>query len=396
LAQKIILIFKVFIYFLLVYSGSFKWLPLPFDLTVLTAGLCSIILIFSVKKKLLVTTEIKQYFTIFFLICTAFLLSNFYSISTVYANSKSLSFIINILTFVYPIIVFDRISVIKVIKPIFLIVGVFIFIGLTYMYVNNLFEVFFHDAYMEEMTDLKIPSYLTIGIFLSTIVLICISKGLKLVPLIYILISVFFLFNLGGRGPIFNLLICTVAFLILTLGSKRIFTFKNVMILVVAFFMIVVFFDFKSLFISSEFFTFERFNPFDMSKSDPSTLRRIYLLQTGWESITNHPLLGLGIGSSGLILTGEDVTEFPHNLIIESMMEIGVIGGVLVVFFYAKFFITERKYLKNPELILLYVIALLYFLEDLKSGSFDAWRISLFWISIYLSEKRFYGRKQYS
>jgi hypothetical protein len=146
LAQKIILIFKVFIYFLLVYSGSFKWLPLPFDLTVLTAGLCSIILIFSVKKKLLVTTEIKQYFTIFFLICTAFLLSNFYSISTVYANSKSLSFIINILTFVYPIIVFDRISVIKVIKPIFLIVGVFIFIGLTYMYVNNLFEVFFHDA----------------------------------------------------------------------------------------------------------------------------------------------------------------------------------------------------------------------------------------------------------
>ena len=133
-----------------------------------------------------------------------------------------------------------------------------------------------------------------------------------------------------------------------------------------------------------------------MSKSDPSTLRRIYLLQTGWESITNQPLFGLGIGSSGLILTGEDVTEFPHNLIIESMMEIGVIGGVLVVFFYAKFFITERKYLKNPELILLYVISLLYFLEDLKSGSFDAWRISLFWISIYLSEKRFYGRKQYS
>ncbi len=79
-----------------------------------------------------------------------------------------LSFIINILTFVYPIIVFDRISVTKVIKPIFLIVGVFIFIGLTYMYVNNLFEVFFHDAYMEEITDLKIPSYLTIGIFLST------------------------------------------------------------------------------------------------------------------------------------------------------------------------------------------------------------------------------------
>ena len=78
------------------------------------------------------------------------------------------------------------------------------------------------------------------------------------------------------------------------------------------------------------------------------------------------------------------------------MMEIGVIGGVLVVFFYAKFFITERKYLRNPELILLYVISLLYFLEDLKSGSFDAWRISLFWISIYLSEKRFYGRKQYS
>lgn len=380
----------------MVYSGSFKWIPLPFDLTVVSAGICVIILILSFKKTMHITKETRHYLSIFFLICSGFLLSNFYSISTVYANSKTLSFLLNILAFVYPIIVFDKISIFKIIKPIFLIVGIFIFAGLTFMYVNNMFEIFFHDAYMEQVTDLKIPSYLTVGIFLSTIVLISISKGLKILPLTYILICTFFLFNLGGRGPIFNLLICTIVYYILILGTKKIFTFMNIFLVTLAFFMIVILFDFKSLFISSEFFTFERFNPFDMTKSDPSTLRRIYFLQTGWESVTNHPIFGLGIGSSGMILTGNDVTEFPHNLIMESMMEIGVIGGILVLYFYLKFFITERKFLKNPELVLLYVISLLYFLEDLKSGSFDAWRISLFWVAIYLSEKRFYGRKKYS
>ena len=378
------------------YSGSFKWIPLPFDLTVVTFGICALILLFCLNKKMIITKEIKQYSVIFFLVSFGFLLSNLYTISGVYSQSKSLSFIINILVFVYPVIVFDKVSISKIIKLIFLVVGVFIFAGLSYMYVNDLFEVFFHDAYMAQITDLQIPSYLTVGIFLSTIVLISISKGLKILPIVYIVVCLFFLFNLGGRGPIFNLLIGTVVYFMLRAKAKKIFTVRNFVLVTLAFVMIVVFFDFDSLLISNEFFTLERFNPFDLNKSDASTLRRIYFLETGWESFTKHPFFGLGIGSSGLILTGVDAMEYPHNLIMESLMETGVVGAFLVLFFYIKFFISERKSYKHPELALLYVIALLYFLEDQKSGSFDTWRISLFWIAIYLSEKRFYGNKKYS
>ena len=260
--------------------------------------------------------------------------------------------------------------------------GAIVFVVLFYMYFNKLFDVFFYDAYREEVTDLEIPSYLVIGIFLSTLVLLNINKGLKLIPLSYIAISIFFLLNLGGRGPILNLVICFLAFTFLSKNFKKVFNFKTVSILAVLGIGLFFVFSEGSINTYNQYINIDRYNPFIIAEFDPSVLARYKFLQLGWESFLDHPFFGLGIGSSGIILSGIDKSLYPHNIFLETAMEIGFVGSLLMIFFYFKFFITERKAVIFPAKNILYIIVLLYFLEDLKSGSLDSWRISLFWFAI--------------
>jgi O-antigen ligase len=114
------------------------------------------------------------------------------------------------------------------------------------------------------------------------------------------------------------------------------------------------------------------------------------VINKGLESFYSHPFVGTGIGSSGIALTGIDQVEFPHNLLVESMIELGIIGGLAYIIIYLYFFIRNLKTVRtDKKLLVLYVMCLLFFLEDMKSGSFDAWRVSLFWMCLYLVQYNF-------
>ena len=382
--------FKVLIYLIFVFSGSFKWIPLPLDLTIFSGLICFVIILFEINNinRFNFFWDKCLIFLLFFL-NVFFLFSNIYSISEVYASSKNLSIILNLFTVIYPIVVFDE-SIFNTIKRIYLGLGITITFLLFVLYLNDMF-IIFHDSnsFMH-----NVPTYLIISITLSTCFILSFGLKSNLLLLIYRLLILFLMFELGGRGPILSLVVVMFLFyflrfvISLKLNMKFKINFKTIMffssILIVL------------IFYSQEIFTtifdeinFQRFFSFDTYKDDESVLVRANYLRKGYESILEHPFFGMGIGSSGLILESNDIVIYPHNLFVEAFMELGFMGAFSYLFLYLIFFFSNISLIKtNKNLLLLFLISLIYFMEDNKSNSFDSWRVSIIWIMMFIIEKK--------
>ena len=53
-------------------------------------------------------------------------------------------------------------------------------------------------------------------------------------------------------------------------------------------------------------------------------------LSNSIEAILHRPWIGYGLGSSGIVLYGEDVFSYPHNLLFEVLLETGVFGFLVL------------------------------------------------------------------
>lgn len=62
--------------------------------------------------------------------------------------------------------------------------------------------------------------------------------------------------------------------------------------------------------------------------------RQIYFVDAG-NAILKQPLFGVGFGSFGASIYGEDRRLYPHNLFLEVLVELGVVGLGLLVYFLA-------------------------------------------------------------
>ncbi|WP_426481865.1 O-antigen ligase family protein [Chryseobacterium sp. R2ACT005] len=375
--------FKVFIYFIFVFSGSLKWLPIPIDLTLLSLLVCTALILIEIREIVPLKKQDRPIITLITVFSLIFIVSNLYSISTEYAQSKTLAIILNMFTVVYPIVVFKK-SIFSELKLLMYLIGGLMIVGLFYLYFNNMF-IIFHDS--ELLVD-KVPTYLVIGIMLCACFIFSLESKLTWYVAIYRLSILFLLFQLGGRGPIINLVLSLIVFFTLNLKNYKI-NYKTGFAIGALFFTILIFgeniytFAFQNV-------DFERFNIFKSYNEDASLSIRGNFLEIGLESILDHPFSGLGIGSSGIILEGVDVSNYPHNLFVEAMMELGILGGLLYLSAYILFFLRNYSISKNnKDMLILFIIVLLFYLEDNKSNSFDSWRCSIIWIMFFISEKRY-------
>lgn len=378
-----LLFFKVFIYFIFVFSGSLKWLPIPIDLTLLSLLVCTGLILLEIREIVPLKRQDRPIITLITVLSLIFIVSNLYSISTEYAQSKTLAIILNMFTVIYPIIVFKK-SIFSELKLLMYLIGGLMIVGLFYLYLNNMF-IIFHDS--ELLVD-KVPTYLVIGIMLCACFIFSLESKLTWYVAVYRLSILFLLFQLGGRGPIINLILSLIIFFTLNLKNYKI-NYKTGFAIGALFFTILIFgeniytFAFQNV-------DFERFNIFKVGNDDASLSVRGNFLEIGLESVSNHPFFGLGIGSSGFILDGADVSNYPHNLFVESMMELGILGGLLYLSTYVLFFLRNYSISKNnKDMLILFIIVLLFYLEDNKSNSFDSWRCSIIWIMFFISEKRY-------
>lgn len=376
--------FKVFIYFIFVFSGSLKWIPFPIDITLLGAFLCVMVLVFEIKSITIFRREVYIQVLLILLLMFLFMVSNLYTVSYIYSEKKNIAMILNFLTVLYPFIVFKNI-VFEELKKLMYVIGGFAIVVLLYVYFTYTFIIFFDVTQYSE----SIPTYLAVGIMLSACFIFSMSSQRVTAPLIiYRIILLFLLTQLGGRGPFFNLILCIGVYYFLNLKNIKL-NYKVVLSAATAFF-VILFYLHDIIDFIIENVNIDRFNILKASQEDESVIYRVMVINKGLESFYSHPFIGTGIGSSGIALTGIDQVEYPHNLLLESMIELGLIGGLVYLSIYLYFFLSNLEIVrKDKKLLVLYVICLLFFLEDMKSGSFDAWRINLFWMSIYLVQYNF-------
>ncbi|SHE73955.1 O-antigen ligase family protein [Chryseobacterium sp. OV279] len=375
--------FKIFIYFIFVFSGSIKWIPFPIDLTLFFGGLCVIVLFFEIKTITIFRKEVYNQVFLILILLSFFAFSNFYTVSYIYSDKKNEAMFLNFFTVIYPLFAFKNV-IFKELQKLMYLVGIFAISMLLYVYFTSTFIIFFDATQYIE----NVPTYLSIGIMLSACFVFSLSSKPTIAVIAYRLVLLFLLTQLGGRGPIFNLILSLCIYYMLNLKNLK-FNYKVILTFMAAILVVIFYLD-NIIDLIIENVNVDRFNMVKASSEDGSVLYRVMVMKRGLETFYEHPFLGLGIGSSGIALTGEDQVEFPHNLIVESLMELGIMGGVLYLGIYIYFFVYHLKYIrKDKKILIIYIVSLLFFLEDMKSGSFDGWRISLFWVSIYLVEYNF-------
>jgi O-antigen ligase len=113
-----------------------------------------------------------------------------------------------------------------------------------------------------------------------------------------------------------------------------------------------------------------RFESFVNLTSDNSTKER---LQYYHFAITRIPesvqsvLVGHGIGSFGLLISGKEARDIPHNVFLEAWFELGLLGlFFLMALFTLPFLLKRNSVLK--------MMALFFLLDSLKSGGLDEMR----------------------
>lgn len=202
------------------------------------------------------------------------------------------------------------------------------------------------------------------------------------------LLSFFFLLILGARGPLlFVLLILFInAFLLSRPKIKVKISLKILVLLGFIFISLVISFimfsDILTVQLANSTYRFKIFvQSFFSSSSDESLNMRYKLLAQSIPAIfldMQHFLLGTGIGSFGKEISGMDSRLHPHNIFIEVLFELGIIGLILFLAFFISLF--SRIIIKYRYLT--YFLALYLVLNIMKSSSLIEIRILLSFVAL--------------
>ena len=229
-------------------------------------------------------------------------------------------------------------------------------------------------------------------LFFSTYYFMSINKSyLKNIFLILIqLYLLIIVLSLGAKGPMVGLFISyVVLFLYLRAPQNKSFisgkTIKYFIFLVgILYFLPSI--DYE------QFRSIKRFNDLVLNPEQQLEFGgRVWLNLSALNMWQESPIIGKGIGSFGLYVFSEDVRAYPHNIFLETMAELGLIGLLLVV---AIFFVALKMVPRCNDLMFVvpYVFLIFYIITAQFSSTLSDHRI-LFTLlgivsasSIYLSK----------
>jgi len=178
----------------------------------------------------------------------------------------------------------------------------------------------------------------------------------------------------GGRGPVFATLIgfITLIFLSFRLRCSKIYLQKRYkflsFILMILIILIIV---------------LARMGYFEILERRTSLL----LSQEGEESAqvrfehyrraliiwSMHPLVGAGIGSFPVLIGLGDIRGYPHNLIIESLCELGIVGLILLalLIIYPLYLISKVHYRDDPLGLSILIVFIIMLVNSMFSGDIN-------------------------
>ena len=395
----------MYIFFCLLYFFSgliksvfmFYGIKFPVDFTALSASLLFIYIFYDyilLKNKIKINRKYVLVSSFLLLFYIWILISLIYTPSKEYSIKKAFYFSTNIIAFIYPLFV-RNFNVKSFLKPLVIISLIFAvwYLGVdlkasSYIYNSAKFHVY-------------AASYLIISFLLGINVLVCITSehnlfGNKRNDFIIAFISVGIMLMIRGRGPLIFVFIVMIIFLLKKLLFKRnIFLTLNINnmiktgIILIGFtvLLIAVFTRFQDQIISMVSVTVSRlellFSGIKESNMGKSVDIRLEHIDNSFNLIFNNVgnfFSGYGIGSYGILTTGGDIKDYPHNILLEIMTELGFIG--LFLFFLYLFF--NFIYFKKHNRYISYFLILYIFLNMLKSSSLIDIRMYFMFFALFL------------
>ena len=361
--------YQTFILWLLIVSGPLKpmltYFYLDFNLTLFAFILAAVDIVIGVafrKNEILLSQE--AIFTLAMLSCffVVMILSLLYTESGLYAFEKIGLFTINILFFIYPLFI-TYINLEKLCNWL-----LWIFLPVAILFIVARF-VYFSDLNVGKNLiryEFYLIRHYYLGLSTTTAGLVLLLVYLKR-PLIYTLIALVTLLGLGGRGAFLFLILTLFIWKLPTIvnySSSFRLSRKKIIYMVfgggalLAF--LSVFFDRIFAVVNLGLLRFKTlFDP-----AADSTGGRIDRLSFSYDSIIGAPwnhIFGQGIGSFGILFTGVDAREYPHNIYLEVLFELGIFGLIpFLLFTLIPFWFKCNTFYK--------VFLVYYFLNALKSG----------------------------
>jgi len=205
-------------------------------------------------------------------------------------------------------------------------------------------------------------SYGQTGVILIILSITSLSESSLIKKICYAGFIILGLANIGlaaSRGPMIQLAVCLLIFIFINV--KRI-GIKNFIFLGVGVLFVLVYFADKLILFST---LIERLNDTGFNNDDGNA-ERFYLIKDGWQSFLDNPFLG-----------DRAIGIYPHNLILEGLMALGILGGILMVIIFIIASIEALKAVKNSAYAWLGLILIMQILASLSSGSI--YNSFLFW-----------------
>lgn len=379
------------LYIIFLFSGILKMfimyfkLPAPVDFTLLSAG----ILLFLLAKDFIkygFTRKINRYalngLNLLLILFIIIIFSFYYTSSNQYVYVKAIQYITILLSSAFPFLIY-KFSTQQFYKySVVAITLITVFYVPLFLKANVLFIT--HYTLMEH-SPLKIihGGYLTVGYIIGIALVILLYKEIykkeyRILLFIFLFIA---LLTTGARGPLIFFILILIFYIY---SRKSIFLKVNlkVFLIIGIFFAIVIpylmnKYDFSDLFDR----TFNRLTALEVAKKDSAAndrLKRISFVISKVDA--KHIIQGYGFASFGMEYTGYDIRTYPHNIILEILFELGLLG--LIVYLLYIFLIIKKIYYHRDALSIALFVYL--FLNSMKSLSLTDSRIMFAFFTIIL------------
>ena len=365
------------VYLLFLLSGrikvflSFLGFDFPVDLTLILA----LLLVLNIAQEIVICRKISfcmnSFMALFFLLLFyGWLITTLiWTPSETFSQKKGFYFSLNLLAFIYPIIIskFNYYKFIKWLLIFGVVLGV-INMSYFYLYLIKLIDYAHYNRVSGE--------YIGIGLLLGINIIILLFTGKETFfrrkhSIAILLISVLLLVLSVARGSLIFTILVILLYCIINFGKKLIVkrrVNRNVFFFIAVIFIAIIgagiyFNQLLNLAINRYV---QLFNSFFFGEYSASYNLRTEYFKFAFENITNNMsvlFFGNGVGSFGCILKGYDIELYPHNLVLELLFEFGLVGLVLFAGF-TWFSVRNAKL----NFFLLYIL-IFYLLNSLKSFS---------------------------
>lgn len=374
---------------LFVFSGLLKWIDIwVIDATVLFGSLAILSALFSYMLTPNPLIKVFELNNAFYLILFSFwfYLSMTYSTSPSYVYVKATNYILIILSFLLPLLTIETKEDIKFYLVSFGISGIAVASVIIYLYIEGGYDLYpTYFIYTLDNSRFKVPDYLALGSPVGLSVLIFAYLKKSKISFLLSFTSIIALILLSGRGVVIGLglslfIIYIRRFKMTETGLRNIFFTILLIVFTV---------NFLPNWKGSEVLLSRMEN---ITQGDKSLLSRYEQYKFVVNTFFENPILGIGLGSFGVEFFNTDIRAYPHNLILEVLVEQGLIGLILFLSFLLPILYSSLRllYYNDPIFYILVGLLIFEFFNALKSSSIVEHRLLFLLLGLcFASKSRF-------